>query len=58
VNRAILMGPTNRDLVDWYLTFAAADLVIGYNPKSRFKDHFEQARHAKLPWYDVLAKAG
>ncbi len=58
VNSAILMGPSNRDLVDWYLTFAAADLVIGYNPKSRFKDDFEQARTGKLPWYDVLARPG
>ena len=58
VNRAILMGPNNGNLVAWYLTFAAADLVIGYNPKSRFKDDFEQARAGKLPWYDVLARPG
>ena len=58
VNSAILMGPNNRNLVDWYLTFAAADLVIGYNLKSRFKDDFEQARAGKLPWYGVLAKPG
>jgi molybdate/tungstate transport system substrate-binding protein len=58
VNRAILMGADNRNLVDWYLTFAAADLVIGYNPKSRFKDDFEQARAGRLPWYDVLARPG
>ncbi len=58
VDIAVLMGPQNRDLVDWYLTFAAADLVIGYNPKSRFKDDFEQAHAGMLPWYDALAKPG
>ncbi len=58
VNSSILMGQKNRDLVDWYLTFATADLVIGYNPKSRLKDDFEQARAGKLAWYDVLAKPG
>jgi molybdate/tungstate transport system substrate-binding protein len=58
VNSAILMGPNNRNLVGWYLTFAAADLVIGYNPKSRFKNDFDQARAGKLLWYDVLARPG
>ncbi len=58
VNSTILMGPDNRNLVDWYLTFAAADLVIGYNPKSRFKDDFERARAGTLPWYGVLARPG
>ena len=58
VNVSVLMGPKNRDLVDWYLTFAAADLVIGYNPRSRLKDDFEQARVGKVPWYEVLAKPG
>jgi len=58
VNSSILMGRQNRGLVEWYLTFASADLVIGYNPKSRFKEDFEQVRAGKLAWYDVLAKPG
>ena len=58
VNVAILMGPQNRNIVEWYLTFAAAEMVLGYNPKSRFKDDFEQAREGKLLWYEVLAKPG
>jgi len=33
-------------------------MVLGYNPKSRFKDDFEQAREGKLLWYEVLAKPG
>jgi len=58
VNVAILMGPQNRNIVEWYLTFAAAEMVLGYNPKSRFKDDFAQAREGKLQWYDVLSKPG
>lgn len=58
VNVSVLMGRKNRDLVDWYLTFAAADLVIAYNPQSRFKDDFEQVRAGKVPWYEVVAKPG
>jgi ABC-type molybdate transport system substrate-binding protein len=58
VNTSILMGPKNRNLVEWYLTIAAADLVIGYNPKSRVKDDLEQARAGKVPWYEVLARSG
>ena len=58
VNIALLMGPQNRSIVEWYVTFAAAEMVLGYNPKSRFKDDFEQAREGNLQWYEVLAKPG
>jgi len=58
VNAKELMGPKNRDLVVWYLTFASSSLVIAYHPKSRFRDGFEQARAGKLPWYEVLARPG
>src|SRR5262249_14148752 len=51
---SILMGAKNGDLVDWYVAFAAAELVIGYNPKSRFREDFELAREGKVPWYQVL----
>jgi len=57
VNTNILMGPPSH-LVDWFLTIAAGELVLGYNPKSRFKDLFEQAKAEKLAWYEVLAKPG
>src|SRR5436309_15530560 len=58
VNVAILMGPQNRNIVEWYLTFAAAEMVLGYNPKSRFKDDFEQAREGKLPLALLLLVIG
>ncbi|MBI3989770.1 MAG: substrate-binding domain-containing protein [candidate division NC10 bacterium] len=58
VNAKELMGQQNRNLVEWYLTFTSSSLVIAYHPKSRFKNGFEQARAAKLPWYEVLARPG
>ncbi len=58
VNAQLLMGQQNRNLVEWYLTFASSSLVIAYHPRSRFKDGFEQARVGKLPWYEVLARPG
>ncbi|MDQ6893957.1 MAG: extracellular solute-binding protein [Acidobacteriota bacterium] len=58
VNSKILMGAENRNLVDWYATFASSGLVLGYNPKSRFKDLFDQSKAGKLPWYEVVAKPG
>ena len=58
VNDRILIGPVNGSFEGWYLTFASSELVLGYNPRSRFRDLFEQARAGKLPWYEVLAKAG
>lgn len=55
---ALLQGPANGGFESWYLTFAAGELVLGYNPRSRFRDLFEQARAGKLPWYEVLAHPG
>jgi molybdate/tungstate transport system substrate-binding protein len=58
VNVSILMGPQNNHLVEWYLTFAAADLVIGYNPTSRFSGDFARARAGTGSWYEVLQRPG
>jgi molybdate/tungstate transport system substrate-binding protein len=57
VNRRLLMPPLGH-LADWYLTFASGELVLGYNPKSRFRALFEQAKAGKLPWYEALAAPG
>lgn len=54
----LLMGPANGGFEDWYLTFASGELVLGYNPRSRFRDLFQQAQAGKLPWYEVLARPG
>jgi molybdate/tungstate transport system substrate-binding protein len=48
-----LMGATNGDWVDWYVTFAQSPLVIGYNPSSRFAADLKSK-----PWYEVLQEPG
>lgn len=48
-----LTGPANGNWVDWYATFAAAPLVIGYNSKSRFAQALQTQ-----PWYQVMERPG
>ncbi|MBV9177550.1 MAG: extracellular solute-binding protein, partial [Nitrososphaeraceae archaeon] len=45
-------------LAKWYLGFASDELVIAFNPKSRFAADFEKAKAGHIPWYQVLAKPG
>ncbi len=52
VNRG-LRGPTNGGWVTWYITFATAPLVIGYNPQSTFAHDLRTE-----PWPDVVLKPG
>jgi ABC-type molybdate transport system substrate-binding protein len=55
VNVNLLMGPQNENLTRWYVLVAASQLVIAYNPHSRFAAKFEDAAANKIPWYEVLA---
>jgi molybdate/tungstate transport system substrate-binding protein len=48
-----LMGASNGDWVNWYVSFAQSPLVIGYNPSSRFAADFKSK-----PWYQVLQEPG
>jgi molybdate/tungstate transport system substrate-binding protein len=48
-----LMGPGNGGWVTWYGEFAAAPLVIGYNPNSKFAAAFKSK-----PWWQVLPSQG
>ena len=48
-----LMGATNGDWVQWYVTFAQSPLVIGYSASSRFA-----AELKTKPWYEVLQEPG
>jgi molybdate/tungstate transport system substrate-binding protein len=48
-----LQGPANGNWVTWYITFATAPLVIGYNPKSTFAHDLKTQ-----PWPDVVLKPG
>jgi molybdate/tungstate transport system substrate-binding protein len=50
---ALLEGAANGDWVSWYVSFARAPLVIGYNPSSRFA-----AALKREPWYEVLTEPG
>jgi molybdate/tungstate transport system substrate-binding protein len=58
VNETVLMGKENEDLVTWFVTFASSQLVLAYNPRSRFAADFEAAAAGELPWYEVLGKPG
>jgi molybdate/tungstate transport system substrate-binding protein len=58
VNDRLLLGAANQDMVRWYVDFASTELVIGYNPKSRFAPDFAAAQAGKKNWYDVLAIPG
>jgi molybdate/tungstate transport system substrate-binding protein len=53
-----LMGAANGNYVSWYLNFARTELVIGYNPKSKFAADFQAAANGSKPWYQVLEEPG
>lgn len=52
VNKS-LQGSANGNWAKWYVAFARAPLVLGYNPQSRFA-----ALLRKRPWYDVVTAPG
>ncbi len=49
-----LEGAANGDWVSWYSTFTSSDLVLGYDPNTKFG---RQLAHGK-PWYKVLTEPG
>jgi molybdate/tungstate transport system substrate-binding protein len=58
VNQKLLMGPENGNLVRWYVTLASSQLVLGYNPASRFAAKFAAVRAGTLSWYELLETPG
>jgi molybdate/tungstate transport system substrate-binding protein len=58
VNENVLMGSKNGDLVTWFLTLASSQLVLAYNPSSKFADKFQAAAAGTVPWYEVLKTPG
>jgi molybdate/tungstate transport system substrate-binding protein len=48
-----LEGPGNGNWSNWYVAFARAPLVIGYNPQSKFASQFRSR-----PWYEVITQPG
>jgi molybdate/tungstate transport system substrate-binding protein len=49
-----LEGAANGNWVSWYSTFTSSDLVLGYDPKTKFG---RELAHGK-PWYKVLTEPG
>ena len=58
VNESVLMGSKNGDLVTWFLTLASSQLVLAYNPNSKFAPQFQEAAAGTTPWYEVLKISG
>lgn len=58
VNQSVLMGPPNGSLVKWFVTLASSQLVLAYNPHSKFANKFEAVIASKMPWYEVLEMPG
>src|SRR6185503_4154742 len=58
VNERVLMGSSNNNLVTWFLTLASSQLVLAYNPNSKFADKFQAAETGSVQWYDVLKTPG
>ncbi|HWC37429.1 MAG TPA: extracellular solute-binding protein [Acidimicrobiales bacterium] len=50
---ATLEGAGNGDWVNWYASFAKGNLVLGYNPNSRFA-----AQLRTEPWDQVITRPG
>lgn len=54
----LLMGPANGNYVGWYLTFARSQLVIGFDPRSKYAGEFRLVQRHHLPWYRALQQHG
>lgn len=53
-----LEGAANGNLVNWYMSFAATQMVIGYSSQSQFATQFQAAANGTTPWYVVLEMPG
>ena len=58
VNESVLMGRSNEEIVTWFLTLASSQLVLAYNPNSKFASKFQEAGAGSIPWYEVLETPG
>ena len=55
---ASLEGAAHGNLVSWYMSFAATQMVIGYSPTSKFASQLQAAAKGATPWYTVLETPG
>ena len=58
VYSAALSGPDNGNHVRWFVTIGSAEMVLAYNPSSKFAAKFQQAEMGTIPWYEALATIG
>jgi molybdate/tungstate transport system substrate-binding protein len=58
VNEQVLMGRQNGSMVKWFAMLASSQLVLAYNPNSKFAAKFKDAEAGKIPWYEVLELPG
>lgn len=58
VNLKVLMGPQNNTGVKWFIVLASSQLVLAYNPHSKFAPKFQEAAAHRIPWYEVLETPG
>jgi molybdate/tungstate transport system substrate-binding protein len=54
----MLMGKENRDLVRWYATIFGNEMVLGYNPNSRFAPELKQVGTDDTRLYEILQEKG
>jgi molybdate transport system substrate-binding protein len=50
---ATLMGSANGNWVSWYVSYASSNVVLGYNPKSKFANDIKTK-----PWYEAITESG
>jgi molybdate/tungstate transport system substrate-binding protein len=53
-----LMGSANGDLVRWYATVFGNEMVLGYNPNSRFAAQLNQAGTNQSRLFEILQEKG
>lgn len=58
VNTQVLMGPQNGSMVKWFTVLASSQLVLAYNPHSKFAGKFKEAEEGKAQWYEILKFPG
>ena len=57
VNLNLLMGQ-DGDIAPWFIVVASSQLVLAYNPRSRFAAKFQDASAHRTQWFEVLETPG
>lgn len=58
VNLNVLTGPQNGGIAPWFIVVGSSQLVLAYNPRSKFAAKFQDAAAHRLQWYEVLETPG